>query len=253
MPAIGVKIQGLDEVRRSLAGFRDQLPYAMARSLTQVAVVVKDREVAEMMSVFDRPTPYTLGSLYIKPATKSEQNSWVWMKEFAGKGTPAYKYLYPQIYGGDRQLKRFERALQYKGVLPEGMYCVPGQGANLDSYGNMSTGQIVQILSYFQAFGEQGYRANITEKGRAKLAKGTKTKQGISYFALQQPYKNLKPGIYMRAVFNWGGAIKPIIMFVKKPHYKKRFFFFEVGQAEANEKWRPIFDAALDDAIRTAK
>jgi hypothetical protein len=51
----------------------------------------------EMPFAFDRPTPYTLGSLYLSPATKAIPVAKVWLKDDAGKGTPAAKYLFPRL------------------------------------------------------------------------------------------------------------------------------------------------------------
>ena len=53
------------------------------------------------------------------------------------------------------------------------MGIVPGDAATLDQNGNMSAGQIVQIMSWFKAFGEQGYQANMRDGGR-RLARDNK-------------------------------------------------------------------------------
>ncbi len=37
--------------------------------------------------------------------------------------------------------------MRQAGVLPGGMFWVPGSAAKMDRYGNISTGQIVQIVS----------------------------------------------------------------------------------------------------------
>ena len=137
------------------------------------------------------------------------------------------KYLRPQIHAGHREYKRFEKAFNRARILPMGMYIVPGSGAGLDQYGNMGRGLIVKILSYFKAFGEQGCTANITEKKKGKLP----------------------PGIYSRTSFVWGGAIKPIMIFVKKPSYENRYEFYKISKEEANRVWRSIFDDELNYAL----
>jgi len=250
---IKVELKGVDEVIKSLSDFeKQQLPFATAKALTKTGQEVKDGLISEMEKVFDRPTPYTLNSLMLRPATKQTLTAYVWLKDFAGKGTPAVKYLWAQVMGGSRRVKRFESALQRIGVLPRDMFITPGQGADLDQYGNLSRGQIVQVLSYFQALGEQGYKANMTDKGRARLKKGgKKTGRGFEYF-VPLSGSRLAPGIYKRIGFAFGSAIKPIYMFVKKPIYTKRFRFFEVGQKIIDAKLLSNFNQALADALRTA-
>jgi hypothetical protein len=249
---ISVKIDGLDEVKKSLAAMQKELPYAIARSLSKTAVAVKQAEYDHMSKVFDRPTPYTMRSLYTQPATQDKLESRVWLKEKleAGKGTAATQYLGPQIFGGGRNLKRHEIALQRIGILPKGMYCVPGKGAELDAYGNMKSSQIVKILSYFQAFSEVGYRANMTAAKKAKMAKG---KSGKDYFVVY-PGRLFPPGIYQSTLS--GGTLTKavrVIAFVRPPVYRKRFLFWETAEKVAQEKWRPLFDEAMEAALDKAR
>lgn len=247
---IKIELSGVNKMIESLTDFEKQhLPFATAKALTKTGQEVKAGLVKEMESVFDRPTPYTLDALMLRPATKSNLVAFVWLKDFAGKGTPAVKYLWAQVVGGSRNLKRFESALQRVGALPRNMFITPGEGADLDQYGNMSKGQIVQILSYFQAMGEQGYRANMTDAGRARLKRGSKKKRGFEYF-IPEPGSRLRPGIYKRLGFSHGSAIKPVLIFIKAPGYEKRFKFFEVGQRIAAARLPINLNDALSQAIR---
>lgn len=223
-----------------------------ARRASEVAIVRTSRAVrtaqkAEIIRVFDRPTPWTQGAIHSR-FNKRELSATVWLNEEPGKGTPATTYLLPQIEGGERGQKRFERALQRVGLLPAGWLAVPGQGARLDAYGNMSRGQIVQIMAWFSAFGEQGYSANMTAKGRARLSKSTKRRQGFSYFAVypgRTRTRHLHPGIYQRFDFAVGSAIKPVLIFVRAAHYQKRYDFHGVAQREVDRTFKPELDAAV--------
>ncbi len=85
--------------------------------------------------------------------------------------------------------------------MPQGWYSVPGAGAQIDRYGNISSGQIRQILSWFGAAERSaGSTQNMTADGRAKRRKGTKKNVGYEYFCVMPGrQKNLKqPGIYQR-------------------------------------------------------
>ena len=254
-----VEIKGIDELFKKLDELEKiQFPLAFSRALSKTGYDVKDALYKEMQKVFDRPTPYALNSLYVKQARVNDLTAFIYPKDEGG-GTPAKKFLYSEIEGGDRHVKRFERALQSRGILPNGMYVTPGLGANLDAYGNISLGQIRQILSYFgSAEMNIGDKANMTDKKKAKLAKGTKSKQGFVYFVSYgkgtwSGRQHLPPGIYKRIGFSWGSAIKPIFLFVKKPSYKSIFKFFEVGQKAAGETFAKNFREAMDEAIRTAR
>jgi hypothetical protein len=239
------------EVQRALANIGKQARFAAAVALTRTAQTAKREIERDMARVFDRPTSYTLNSLRIRPATASRLEAMVWVKDDAGKGTPATKYLTPQIFGGARGMKRFEKALNRIGILPDGMMAVPGEAAPLDAYGNMSRGEIVRILAYFQAFGQQGYTANMTQAKRDKLARGTRKSHGLEYFVVRKGARNLQPGIWKRVQTGFGKSIKPIIIFVKQLSYRLRLPFFDTAQRVIDRDFGKEFHTALADALRT--
>ncbi len=231
-----IEIKGLKELQESIDDhIARQIPFIAAKSLTMTAKDLQADLKHEMTDSFDRPTPYTLNSTYIQAASKSKLEATVGFKTFGGKGIPAGKYLLPQVFGGVRPLKRFEKALRSIGVLPSNHIVVPGSGVQLDSYGNIPRSLIVQILSYFKAFGEQGYRANMTDKRRKSLARGTKTKQGVSYFVSKGGVDKFAAGIWARYQFSHGSAVKPIMMFVPYPVYEQRLDFFYVMRKSAEK------------------
>lgn len=259
---------GLEDIINNLDAMqKKQVPFAASKALNKTAQAVKANIIDEMTNVFDRPTPYTLRSLYLKPSTKKNLQAVVWLKDSYDKGIPATKYLWPEIFGGGRDLKRFEEALRRTGVLPNGMIIVPprfGAPDTLDAYGNIKRSLIVQMLSYFRAFGQQGYTANTTDKRKARLEKGSKRIQGFEYFVSggkgtitsTGKQQHLPPGIYRRSTgywSAWGSPIKPILMFVKKPTYSQRLPFFETGKKTINTMFRPLFISSLEEAIKTAK
>ena len=129
---------------------------------------------------------------------------------------------------------------------------VPGSGCQLDAYGNIKGSFLVQLASYFQSFGEQGYRANMTDKRKAKLKgagrteQGYKTINGVVYFVSHGKMRSgrggthLAPGIWAKSGVH-GVMVKPIIMFVKKPHYGARLDFFDQPVKDALAKFNPRF------------
>lgn len=225
----------------------DQLPFAIARAVTMTAQSVKKALEYEMPLAFDRPTPYTMSSLYLNPATKSIPVAKVWLKDDSGKGTPAAKYLLPEIAGGGRNMKRFERRLQLMGLLPEGMQVVPGDAAPLDQYGNIPASVIEQILSALGAAEiKSGYQANRTRASARR--KGAKLAE---YFVGRPGGAPL--GVYRRYKFAHGSAVKPILIFVRPVQYRPRYRFEEIAQRVVSEEFPVKFSAAYRDAVASAK
>lgn len=247
---IDVRSNAVEISRRFQDMARKQVNYATARALSRTAVVVKAAEVREMKDVFDRPTPYTLNSVYVKSATKQNLSARVWLKDDTSKGTPANKFLGPQIAGGLRGLKRFEKALRSKGYLPDGMIAVPASGAKLDAYGNMDRGQIVQMLSYLNAFGEEGYRANMNEKKRKAFRK----RKSAAYFVGRPRGGKLPLGVWQRISAANVNVLKPILLFVDAPRYEsERFDFFYVAEITVKKTFKPELKASLEQAWATAR
>lgn len=247
---ITVSVQSnIDQAIRELGvTIKAQVAYAARKAVVKTAEDVRQAQIREMRDVFDRPTPYTLSSVENKLITTNPPTAHVWLKDFAGKGTPASKFLLAQIKGGARPIKRFEAALRSVGALPEGMIAVPASGAKLDAYGNMDRGQIVQILSYFRAFPEAGYKANMTAKTKARLAKGTKKKRGMAYF-VGRPGDRLPLGVWQRTNFGQlGSAIKPVLIFADAAYYRPIFNFEYVGRTTTNRVFNDHFRRAMAEA-----
>lgn len=242
----------LHQASAMLDRFARQTRFAQVLALTRTARIIQERQVHEMRDVFDRPTPYTLSGTYLRPATLARPESEVGLKNFAGKGIPASKYLSAQIRGGERGEKRFERALRYAGLLPYGFIAVPASGAQTDAFGNMSRGQIVQILSYLQAFSEVGYRANMTQKRKASLGRGGRSRRGMAYF-VAPPGGHLHFGVWQRIHTAWGSAVKPVLLFVRRAQYEAVYDFDYVARITADRELPAQLTIALDDAWRTAR
>jgi hypothetical protein len=233
-----------------------QASEAAVHTINRLLPEMQEAIVAEMARTFDRPVPYTLGGTYVVKARPGKLEGRVALKDdwFSGKGIPATKYLAPSVFGGDRGEKRFEKALRAAGILLPGMFAVKGEGARTDAYGNMDRGQIVQILSFFRAFPDVGSRKNMTDKGRARLAKDNAKKgtRGVSYFALTRPRGKLPPGIYMRQTSF--GYIKPVMIFVDgAPNYERKFDFHGVAERVARRRFADVYDSTLRKVVAGAR
>lgn len=245
----------VDRVLREMRDFpRNEVPFAMAKALTKTAQDVQAAEMREVKDVFDRPTPYTLNSFYIRPATKAKLTASVFIKNETAKGTAAIKFLKAQVEGGQRKQKRFEKALQSAGVMPSGHYVVPGEGAKLDSYGNIDRGLIVQLLAYFRAFPECGYKANMTDKRKASLAKGNakKGQQGVAYF-VGRPGRKAPLGIWSRTRYFGGSAVRPILIFIPNAKYEQLLDFYYVSDITARKEMDKNVRREMAEILKKSK
>lgn len=233
-----------------------QIPFATKLLLDELAIGVKAEQEREIRRIFDRPTPYTQRSLFLRRATKNRLQARVWVKDDLA-GAPDTNYLDSQVFGGARRFKRFERALQRVGVLPAGWYAVPGVGATLDTYGNVSRGQIVQLIAYFDAFGEQGFRANLGTRGRERLRRGTRGRQAKEYFVALPGVRrtaHLQPGIYEARFTGFGRtAPKPVLVFVRSVSYQKRWDFEGIARRYIERNAERVWAEAWATAVRTAR
>jgi len=183
---LNVAVSGSKEATTALTAIPGKAHRACAIALNKVGKIVKEAEIKEMKSVFDNPTRYTLNSLQLTPATKNDLNATVWFKE-----PDRYKdnphYLLPQVVGGVRHLKGFEQGI----ALGE---LVPAMGAKIDRHGNVSMGQIRQILSVLgKAETSAGYMANITTRSRRRNPRER------DYVVIDRRQRgNLPLGIYQR-------------------------------------------------------
>jgi hypothetical protein len=213
-----------------------------ATALTRTAVRVKEAERREMVDVFDRPTPYTLGSLYATIATAANPVATVGVKDdFGGKRSPL-AWLRWQIKGGLRTQTAFEKALVRGGAMRDDQRAVPGAFARMDAFGNMSRGQRIQILSQLRiGTGVLGSERRLPQRvGRdspdfkavnAKI-KRAYSKAGGQFLALPNGRGKLKPGVYITRQFASGRSDpRPVLIFVQRASYEpERFDFGYVAQ-----------------------
>lgn len=248
--AVAATLRGETEQRIKRAG---------AIAATRVAQAAKGAIRTEMEKVFDRPTPWTLSSLFVDPARfdQDKPEARVWIKDDAGgKGVPPTKYLLPEIEGGTRGWKRSERAFQAAGLLQSDQQMIPAAGAPRDAYGNIPRGFIVQLLSYFSTFTAAGYDANMSSRRRAKLANRYRTTDGylriggVEYFISRGRgmwygrLQHLPAGIWSRKGIH-GSDVQPVILFVRSASYRPRLDFEGIARSVERENFPQEFARAL--------
>lgn len=220
------------------------IPRSTVVALSKTGVKAKNAIIAEMPRAFDRPTSWTLNGVFLKPATFADPAAEIMIKDFAPKGTPAIKYLAPGIYGGGRNVKRFERALQAAGAMPRGWYAVPTKDVKLDAFGNPPGSLITQILSAVRASPDP--MQNRTEASK-KRSRGRQR----DYFVITQKRGKLVPGIYERRQFGQGTGTRMLFVYTpKQPTYQQRLDFFGIVETTVQREFAMQFEFAFEDALR---
>jgi hypothetical protein len=248
---VGAGLKALAEVeqlKKRMSAYEKQFPYATALALTRTAQSAQAAVGRSMANRFDRPTPWALRGTYIKPASYKDVNpeAEVFLKTDAYGGTPAVKFLYPEVRGGMRNLKGYERALQAVGILPRGMFTVPGTKVKLDRYGNMGAGLINAMLSQLRANRDEYQNATSSKRSR-------RTRKLRGGFFVVRKGDRLKPeGVWYRNP-NQKRSTYPFLLFVGRAGYKPRLPFDDIVRSEFNVSFASNFDDALARAIATAK
>lgn len=185
---IVIKPVDINDLLQGLTGMERQIPYAVANGLNTTTRRAKDGLQKAMVSLFDRPTPFTLNSLQMTPArAPGTLESRIWFKDPPNLGTKDH-YLLPQVEGGDRPMKPFEMGMG-------GRFVTPSRYAKLDQYGNLGRGQITKLLSISGGFRESGFAMNARSAGKQK-----------EFFRLLTQKGKLAPGIYQRVVGDEAGG-----------------------------------------------
>ena len=237
---INLSTTGLDTVRdmiNSLSG--EQLSIAQMKAINDTAFEVRRGMQREFDRVFDRVTPYITKSVFVEMATLSNLSAKISPNNRRdGNSIDPQKILRTEVDGGPRRDKRFEVALRRVGILQPGYQAVvpktPYPGS-VDNYGNLKGSFALQILTYFQAMGEQGYRANMTDRRIRNIQRGTARTAGRTYFVSHGTLRgnaasHLAPGIWASSGTH-GVIVKPVLMFVRTPNYRPRLSMEAVAQS----------------------
>lgn len=231
---INISLFGQSQVKRLLEEFQRQTPFATALALTRMAQDIKKAETGALKTL-DRPTPYTLRSIVIRPATKERLESRTYVKDEHSSGVAPNKYLYPQYRGGGRNHKSHEKLLQKFGQMPSGWYAVPGKDVRLNRYGNVTGATYTKILSDLRSMYDP----------QQNRAEGKKAR----YFVMRNRYG--RPlGVYERVGKK---RVKSILHYVPRVSYRKRLDFEGVAVKVVERRFKQHVIDALGDAFSTRR
>ncbi|QNB13446.1 hypothetical protein G5S35_17610 [Paraburkholderia tropica] len=204
---------------------REQLPFAISQTLTAVAKIAQAEEKRAMPEVFDRPTPFTVNSVAVKGARKSNLEALVFIKDIAAA------YLEPYEFGGNHKLIGRGRT-----------WLNPKDRALLNQYGNFSKGALQRM----------GSRPDV-------FVGSVKTKSGQSIGGIWQRPENTKVvkragkrGVALRGV-NTSSHLKLLVRFGDAMPVRRHLEFGDRALEVVDEHFAAEFDKAMARAISTAK
>jgi hypothetical protein len=224
-------------------GLRGQLPFALSRTLNETAKIVQPEVVVVIQKNLDRPTPFVQKSVLIKYSNKQNLQAVVYIRdrELSKSPNSLADIIAQQFRGGPRIRTRLEGALTRSGLISSNEFVAPGAGARLDQYGNMSRGQIQQLLS--QIFASPNRESNRTSSTRSRLSV---RRAGRIFWSRGE---RLPRGAYIEVA----GGIKPLLLVVTPPKYRQRIDMELIAQRVVNRDFNRIFSIELDKALRTAR
>ncbi len=242
MSGYSIKVSGLEDAIKAIKSLSGNLPKrAIADALNHTANQVRLALQSEMHSVFIKPTPFTINAVRIINATPKNQEAVVWVKDDKdnnSKGQAQEDWVDPQVFGGQRVLKKSEMLLRRHGYLPANKFIVPGKGARLDEYGNISRGHLIQILSGLRVLNRDGYTADASGEWRS-FRKGHEK----AFFVIRRGREPI--GIAERR----GKKMEVVLAFVSNPNYTRRLDFYGLAERVARDRLPANLDKALLDAL----
>lgn len=184
---IKIRAENLEKVREQLGKLAGkEAKGAYAKAINDAAYKAQRQMRTELRTAFDRPTPFIYRSPKVIEATPERLSAAILptldsrnLPSKGGKlGVDPQQVLQAQEFGGARRNKKAENLLLRARILPAGMqiaipadrYGGPFPGSD-DGKGNFRASFLVRLFAYLSAFGEQGYRANMTDKSIAKSKK----------------------------------------------------------------------------------
>lgn len=224
----------------SLEATHKQVVFAEMVALNRTARDAREAVRDEMKRVFDRPTRWSLNAFQIETATRSRLVATVVQKYAAGGRAPR-TWFNPNVYGEARRAKAFENALASRLGLPIGStFFMPGSGAKLDRYGNVSGGQLGQVLSDLGAR-QTDPNQNATDRSR-------KRNKRARHFVLQS-----RNGSVNIVVKTSKGLSVVFTAVSSAPDYAAIFQFHKVVERSAMKRYPIRFEEAFNQAVASAR
>lgn len=209
-----------------------QIPFALARTLTEMAKSGQASTKKAMPSVFDRPTKFTENAFAIRPARKTDLEALVFAKD------RQQKYLSLTEKGGVRR----------PGMHGTGKRAIVTPAAEkLNKFGNLPRGKTKKLLGKKDVFtGKITFkRTGQTVSGIWQRPKAGKRRNGKGY-GTKGPLR------HSSAVGGMTG-LKLLVKFQDSQRVKPRLKFEERMKKQAGQEFEPTFLRNMAKAVATAR
>lgn len=256
---------------RLAGGLPKQVRYAGTLAINRSVSAALQVQQQRMGQVFDRPTPFVVRGGVVAKSARAETlqaSLTINASTTTGQVLPG-DALVSEVRGGARRQKRSEVLLQQANLLPRGWLTTPGKGALLDAYGNITRGQVLEILSWFRAYGQTrnatgakrtDWRVHLSDQGRQRKQRGTRNRAGFEYFAVTQATKRggLPLGIYRRQLSTVrfvgpAAPVRAVLLFIPRAQYQRRFDFAQQADQAITATFPAAFAAAFRQAMAAAR
>lgn len=224
---------------------QNQIPFAISLGLNSLAFDAKRDVQYRLPQIFDRPTPFTVNSMYVVKSHKKQNPiaASLGFKYFASKGTPAAKYLMHHTTGGGRAHKKAEESLIRAGRIAGNKYLVPGPAADLNQYGNIKHSEMGKMLSALEASWDS-----------AANSKGAKRAAFIMSRSGKTILKRVTSGrTNAGSHFRTRRMYMPFMFVTDQPHYSKSLDLQSIVDRYVDRAAPWHFDSAIQRAIDTAR
>ncbi|NVP54472.1 hypothetical protein [Mycoplana rhizolycopersici] len=227
---------------------RKQMPYAAMLALNETAKGGRLAVQKEMDRVFDRPTPYAKRGVVYDRATRQNMRAAVVVTGDRTKGAlPATAFLGPQIQGGRRTHKAFERQLIERGLMMRGEVAVPAERTPLDRYGNTTQGFLNRVMADLKI----DYRGAGATRVRSDASlKRNKNYRSARYFVPKRG-GHMFPGVWQRSPKD--DSVFPVMLFIRSEGYRVRLQLEAVVERHVAATIDDNFTVAFARAMRTAR
>ena len=253
MLAVKVETPNIDEVLRKFA----ELPQAITRtvifSLNDTVDDLHKRQLMEMESAFDRPTAYVKRGLRKRYPAGRERSGFMapgvmeagTYFEMFPQGKSPEDIVRPHVFGGTRGQKRNERRLQDaiwqtkegRFNLGGGWYGAMGKDYPRDKHGNISGARYTEALS----------RLGTIDTARPGQKRAGKKATSKGYFIMT---KGGRPSALMQRTGPRYPIIPMLVLTRQPPGYKKRYKYFEVGEAQVRVSLPRHFNRIIEKEMR---
>jgi len=210
---------------------------ALTNALNWCAFDARKEVQSELSEVFDSPTPFAQGSVFVRQAKPDNLLAKVDMARGRSRVNASWQYedglFAPHVFGGQRRYKRIETLLWRKGILAKNLQASIGKKTRVNRYGNLSRGMYTKILSNLNAHDERGFTAN-TAANKKRSIFVAKNKHGDPIGVWQRTSKK---------------KVNSVLSFGKRAKYKKKLDFFGIIEKEINTNFERKYAKALRKEI----